>query len=244
MNYATQYAQPSAYITKKKSRLKIYDKHNVYLNDGDNFEVEIYNPKTISVLAKIKINGKYISDSGIIVRPGQRLFLERFLDAKNKFVFHTYTIDAKDPNWSAIKSNGDIEIEFYDEVTFNFGNGFLTTGTAYYNTPPSLTTTTYSPTVGSVTFTSANYSSNLNVSSNNNTSTIETGRVEMGNQSNQNFEYSNQQFSYLSLFRVSYKLLPQNTKNISTKELRNYCTECGKKVKNEYKFCPTCGTKI
>jgi len=54
------------------------------LNDGDEFEIELFNPKTNPVLAKISINGKRISERGIILNPGQRVFLERFLDSPEK----------------------------------------------------------------------------------------------------------------------------------------------------------------
>jgi hypothetical protein len=80
MNYATQVGKPTAHITNKKSRLKVYNGHLVFLNDKDNFEFELHNPKQKSVLVKIKLNGEYISTSGIVLKPGQRVFLERFLD--------------------------------------------------------------------------------------------------------------------------------------------------------------------
>ena len=67
MNYTTTIvSKPTAHITKKKSRLKIYNGNVVFLNDKDNFEFEIHNPKQTSVLCKIKLNGQYISTSGII----------------------------------------------------------------------------------------------------------------------------------------------------------------------------------
>ncbi len=60
MYYTTQVGKPTAHITKKKSRLKVYNGHTVFLNDKDNFEFEIHNPKQKSVLVKIKLNGEYI----------------------------------------------------------------------------------------------------------------------------------------------------------------------------------------
>jgi len=115
MNYATQVGKPTAHITKKKSRLKVYNGHIVFLNDKDNFEFEIHNPKQKSVLVKIKLNGEYISTSGVVLRPGQRVFLERFLDTNNKFEFSTYKVKDTSENRSAIDLNGDVLIEFYDE---------------------------------------------------------------------------------------------------------------------------------
>jgi len=75
--------KPTAHITVNKSRLKAYGS-TVYLQDGSNFEVELYNPSNQTHLAKIKINGSYISQAGIIIKPGERVFLERFIDIQNK----------------------------------------------------------------------------------------------------------------------------------------------------------------
>jgi len=126
MNYATQVGKPTAHITKKKSRLKVYNGHVVFLNDKDNFEFEIHNPKQKSVLCKIKLNGEYISTSGVVLRPGQRVFLERFLDSNNKFEFSTYKVKDTSENRSAIDLNGDVLIEFYDEQEVR--NNFLYLG--------------------------------------------------------------------------------------------------------------------
>jgi hypothetical protein len=60
MNYTTTVGKPTAHITKKKSRLKVYNGLNVFLNDKDNFEFEIHNPTNKTILAKIKLNGDYI----------------------------------------------------------------------------------------------------------------------------------------------------------------------------------------
>jgi len=123
MNYATQVGKPTAHITKKKSRLKVYNGHIVFLNDKDNFEFEIHNPTNKTVLCKIKLNGSYISTSGIVLKSGQRVFLERFLDSNNKFEFSTYKVKDTSENRSAIDLNGDILIEFYDEQEIS--NNFL-----------------------------------------------------------------------------------------------------------------------
>ena len=101
----TKVGKPTAHITKKKSRLKIYNGNTVFLNDKDNFEFEIHNPTQKSVLCKIKLNGEYISTSGVVIRPGQRVFLERFLDTNNKFEFSTYEVKDTSLNRTAIDLN-------------------------------------------------------------------------------------------------------------------------------------------
>lgn len=248
MNYTTKVGVPSAHLTKKKSRLKVYNGHNVFLNDGDNFEFELYNPKNKSVLAKIKLNGDYISNSGIILKPGQRVFLERFLDSNNKFVYSTYSVEDNDENRTAIALNGDVRIEFYDQENFVF-NPYL--GSCSYTTTwnGSLSNNTASPYYGNMTFTTSNsslVSAGINTTSNTMfvNGSLETGRVEKGESSSQNFTQSNENFSYAVSKYYDFKILPLSHKNKTVEEIRHYCTECGTKVKQKYKFCPSCGNKI
>lgn len=244
MNYATQVGKPTAHITKKKSRLKVYNGHIVFLNDKDNFEFEIHNPKQKSVLCKIKLNGEYISNGGVIINPGQRVFLERFLDTNNKFEFSTYKVKDTSENRSAIDLNGDVLIEFYDEgqtgyyphlTNGSWNNGWTTINTNspyFYN---SFTTSNPNNLVnGTFTTSSAFYASK----------TIETGRVEKGEKSDQSFVNSYASFVPHTCHKIELKILPLGNKNTSFDEIRQYCTECGTKVKKNYKFCPSCGNKI
>jgi hypothetical protein len=269
MNYATQVGKPTAHITKKKSRLKVYNGHVVFLNDKDNFEFEIHNPKQKSVLCKIKLNGEYISTSGVVLRPGQRVFLERFLDSNNKFEFSTYKVKDTSENRSAIDLNGDVLVEFYDEQYIS--NNFLyvgsnrtiygspsTTITPYYGTTISTTGGIgYSTTTSTFNTSNATYTSSINTdvimkdlkdkglySERKSKKSIETGRVEKGEQSNQNFTNSYEQFYYHTSHTIQFKIQPASTKNVSVEEIRQYCTECGTKTKKNYKFCPSCGNKL
>ena len=107
---------PSAHITKSRGRLKTYNS-NVYLKDGSTFEIELFNPKTVSVLAKIWINDTLISQSGIVLRPGQRAFIERFIDDPKKFMFNTYEVENTSEAKAATKANGKVRVDFYDEDT-------------------------------------------------------------------------------------------------------------------------------
>jgi hypothetical protein len=274
MNYATQVGKPTAHITKKKSRLKVYNGHVVFLNDKDNFEFEIHNPKQKSVLCKIKLNGEYISNNGVVLRPGQRVFLERFFDSNNKFEFSTYKVKDTSENRSAIDLNGDVQIEFYDEqeISNNFlyvggnrtiyGSGINTTLNYpnYYGT--TITTSggvTYGTTsVSTLTSSNATYTSSIDTNPIlrdiknrglynepiSKKKSIETGRVEKGDKSNQNFTNSYEQFYYHTSHTIKFKIQPASTKNVSVEEIRQYCTECGTKTKKNYKFCPSCGNKL
>ena len=105
---------PQSFITKDKHRLKQHI-DTVYLNNGDEFEVELFNPTLTKILAKIEMNGNSIGN-GIILRPGERIFLERYLDEAKKFLFETYEVDGNDGDVKrAIMKNGDVSVKFYEE---------------------------------------------------------------------------------------------------------------------------------
>ena len=257
MNYTTtKVSKPTAYITKKKSRLKVYNGNTVFLNDKDNFEFEIHNPTQKSVLCKIKLNGKYVFASGLIIKPGQRVFLERFLDSNNKFEFSTYEVKDTSENRDAIDLNGDVRIEFYDESQIvnypHLSGGNWNTGWTHINTG--------SPYYGNITFTnnssSAYFSNTSSVVGETNTfevpnirsvkskNSIETGRIEKGEKSNQKFTNSYEEFNYFTSHQISLKILPLSNKINTTEDIKHYCTECGIKTKSKYKFCPSCGNKL
>ena len=105
---------PTAHITVNRNRLRLYDS-NVYLKNGSTFEIELWNPKTTRVLAKIMINGVNVSSGGIVVNPGQRVYLERFLDVNRKFLFNTYEIENSVEAVEAAQLNGLVKVDFYDE---------------------------------------------------------------------------------------------------------------------------------
>ena len=221
------------------------------------------------------------STSGVVLRPGQRVFLERYLDSNNKFEFSTYDVKDTSENRSAIDLNGDVLIEFYDEqevrnnfyassgtVTVpnvipygnrtndyypKFGTTISTTGGITYGTTSLSTLSTsnasYTSSVSSDTFRSKFDTSKTLLSGKPNSlkkksKSIETGRVEKGEQSNQNFTNSYEQFNYHTSHTIKLKIRPTSTKNINVEEIRQYCTECGTKMKSNYKFCPSCGNKL
>ena len=253
MNYTTNnVGNPTAHITRKKSRLKMYNGDTVFLNDKDNFEFEVHNPTQKSVLCKIKLNGEYISTGGVVIRPCQRVFLERFLDTNNKFEFSTYEVKDTSLNRTAIDLNGDVRIEFYNEQTHQPSYSTYVSLNGMIN--GSSTVSTGSPYYGNMTFTTATtsssapmasyYSNTSSVSSLVGEPTIETGRVEKGEESKQNFTNLYQNFEYNVSHQISLKILPLSNKNKTTEDIKYYCTECGTKTKSKYKFCPSCGNKV
>lgn len=125
--------EPSAYVTKSKQRLKQHE-NNVYLNNGETFEIELFNPTQGRILAKIELNGKSIGP-GLIIRPGERTFLERYLDDKQgKFLFETYEVSDlnNDTIKNAIQNNGTVSVKFFKEEEQKFYGNVLTT---FINTP-------------------------------------------------------------------------------------------------------------
>lgn len=74
---------------------------------------------------------------------------------------------------------------------------------------------------------------------------IETGRVEKGSRSNQEFEYCDIDFEYYSFKTEHIHILPTSQKKVNVEETRRrYCSQCGKKVSPKDKFCSNCGAKL
>lgn len=254
MYQAIKNATPEAYITRKKSRAKIYHNNDIYLNDGELFEIELFNPKSSRVLTKIWLNGQEITASGIILNPGQRIFLERFIDSNNKFIYKTYEVENTNESLNAIQQNGNIEVKFYNEFfttlpafpsyqpTIWYGTTPPNhTGGYYYDNNTVFTISNNSIGLGGLgRTTTTSFSKNITPISD----SVETGRVEKGDSSNQSFETSYGNFNSVPTKEVRYKILPYSSKPIEVKDLKKYCTECGKSLKDTFKFCPSCGNKV
>lgn len=236
---------PQAFITKSKQRLKQYN-NIVYLKHGEEFQIELFNPTQEKLLSKILINGQYISMSGIVLRPGERIFLERYLDEPKRFRFDIYSIDAKDiAAMAAIEKNGKVGVHFFTEykpLTYTYTPGVT------YIQPPFITygVNTVFNTSGSINVTDVKYdnkahniSSNISVCNN---SKIETGRIDKGGYSSQKFDYENTSFNTYYTWNSEWKILPESERLITKKDLKVFCGYCGaKRKKDSYKFCPHCG---
>ena len=235
-NYNFGSAEPSAFITVRKQRQKQNGK-NVYLHDRTEFEIELHNPTTDSILAKISLNGSRISNSGIVIKPGQRVFLERYLDEDRKFLFETYEVSDSKTNQRAIENNGLVTVEFFNKMVFsNYGHlggyTYLSTNTLLYGS-------------GTPTITTSNGLGNSSIIGNTSTSVakIETGRVEKGNKSDQHFDSSYEMFNTNVSWIKEWKILPYSQKDKTIKDLVVKCS-CGTKMKDNYKFCPQCGNQV
>lgn len=102
-HYGIGTSMPEAHITRSKEknrgRVKIYSQNTVYLEKGEEFEIEIFNPTNTSILAKIEINGELISSTGLVLKPAQRVYLERYFDVDRRFKFDVYEVE----NWEKLK---------------------------------------------------------------------------------------------------------------------------------------------
>lgn len=263
--------RPEAWIAVSNNRQKVYDPHKlVYLDQNQEFQIELFNPDDISYLAKIGINGKSISQAGLVIKPGQRYFLDRFIDSNKKLLFSTYEVENNNPEVErAIENNGKISVRFYPETrwldvgrywygsntttispskwnnTISTGNTniFLCSGTSTHTLSGSITT---SGIVNSyVSSLSASNFVNTSIAGSLSPNTKETGRIEEGSKSDQTFSDSDLKFSGSFTYSSNYQILPRCVKPVEISEIRLYCTECGSRVKKKtWKFCPSCGEKI
>jgi hypothetical protein len=112
MNYTlssigTTMQNPQAFIARSKEkkfgRLKIYQNNIVYLEQGEEFTFELFNPTNQTILAKIEINGEFISNNGLVLKPAQRVFLERYFDIDRRFKFDIYQVE----DFEKIKKDAD-----------------------------------------------------------------------------------------------------------------------------------------
>ena len=261
MYYQKTDDKPCAYITKNKQRIKQFGQ-NVYLKDGSEFEIELYNPSRNTVLSKIKINGNFISGGGIILRPGERVFLERYLDVRRKFKFETYSVDSTNETMNAIANNGDVEILFYDEEDiidvrlnsypwtndYTYINRDINTGGSYprYGVTFTTSNTVINSADANINLTSLN-TSNDTVSRRltKKSKSIETGRVEKGSSSNQEFNSVSKNFNSWTVSTSVWKILPESQRPVEKRDLIEKCPKCSTKVKkSSWKFCPECGHQL
>lgn len=192
----------------------------IYLKDGEEFELELYNPTTNNLKAVIKIDGKPIVDGGLVLRCGQRVYLECFPDSKKKFTFKTYEVENTNESISAIANNGKVSISYYRENIFNnYNYNNYRQYDPYYDINTYVYGTNLEP--------NTNFNMNLNTRSTDNTTSItgqdcsiETGQVDGGKDSNQNFGTINMDFEYATIKTYDFQILPISQKPLSPKEFK------------------------
>lgn len=259
INVNNEVSTPQAFIAVNKSRIKQYDKSSntptYYLQKGQEFQLELFNPTTGTILAKIFLNGNAISQGGLVLRPGERIFLDRYIDVPKKFLFDTYEVANTSEVKKAIEDNGDFKVEFYREHTPMY---YGTTLGGYYNNDVIGTyiNTTGINSIYSGDITLGNNTAPINMNYTTtpegpnirelkSKKTIETGRVEQGSTSDQKLQTVNKNWDYFPFHTIEYKMLPLSQKINTTDDIKvkKYCTNCGTKLRPTHKFCSNCGSK-
>ena len=302
---STENPKPNAWVVNDsdRGRKSIKSGNRIYLQDGQNFQIELHNPLTESVLADVRVNGNSVSKTGIVLRPAERFYLDCFVEDKKKFIFKTYEVEDTSESKKSISKNGTVEVFFYKEETFSVNNWinkfdkiiekhyypYYYPYPSYPTYPSYLTYPSY-PTCTRVTWgvyngtniTGGGFTTNNIVGSLNNTNTssnlsiindgsfnmssldmrpkysnecsfnehfnskIETGRIEKGEESKQEFSEIDMEFEKYHISSVLYQILPESQKPVETTDIKKrFCHECGtKSLKDMAKFCHECGTKL
>lgn len=278
-----------AKVAVNKSLLKEFhnsqDERIVYLNDGQEFQIQIFNPYQYIIGVCFSFNSDNINKSKLLVlKPGERVWLERYLDSSNKFVFSTYEVGASKEVKKAIEKNGILNIYFYkekekqnniwistttitnediqpytypnwkDNIIYCDNNVVTSNLATYIN--DSITTAYYSDLTPKSTCTAASTAANYGSSRSLNTDikvgtnscinkkSIETGRIDKGSYSNQNFSNYYGDFESWYFKKETIHILPTSQKQVSSNDLKKqYCYNCGRKLNQKFKFCPYCGAK-
>ena len=191
-------SKPNAWIVNSTDKgRKSIKNGKVYLKDSEEFQIELFNPLSECVLADIKLNGQPISKTGLVLKPGQRFYLDCFIDDNKKFIFSTYEVEQTLESLNAINNNGKLEVFFYKESVVSVRNWRDRFNTVIieryypsYPTYPYWTTTPYygtntgnigtgigTTTIGTTTNSFNTYGSNVNLTG----SATTTGSYTLGN---------------------------------------------------------------
>lgn len=282
-----------------KSLLKEYSNNEysriVYMDNNSEFQIQIFNPYTYTIGAVISIDNKSLGNT-LIIKPGERIWLERYLSEARKFLFSTYEVSGTNSEVKkAIEKNGEIEIKFYKEKE----KMYIPSSITYINSNPWFQPLKYDvtqPLKYEVTCDAATnlYNSNISADLSSHVSKglgnvetfgfaddcslelssvkgtrsmskttlnnfksqaknisckvdnkIETGRVEKGSHSDQQFYTMDIDFEYFPFSTEIIKILPTSQKPVYKNDLtKQYCSNCGRKLNTKYKFCPYCGAKV
>lgn len=241
-----------------------------YMKDGQAFIIMLHNPTRQKIAARLLLNGK-AEQSMIVLKPGQRAWLERFIDIDRKFVFETYEVDDTAESHDAIANNGKVRVEFYaEEIHMNtpvfveqpvyipvirpvIVNPIIVHPNPWpYNNPHWYYNGTTN--IGSVCYDSlSDNAGGMSVNSLKSPGVpivehdqsavpqMETGRVEAGAVSNQKFHASFDSFNNYYFHVEEFRLMPEKYK--PAEKIKLHCVKCGRAQKSGDIFCGTCGTK-
>lgn len=111
--------QNLAKLAISKSLLKEYSNSEysriVYMKNNSEFQIQIFNPYTYTIGINITIDNKSLGQT-LVLKPGERIWLERYLNEAKKFLFSTYEVNGESKQvQEAIAKNGEIKLEFFKE---------------------------------------------------------------------------------------------------------------------------------
>lgn len=317
-HYRLADSTPSAIILARNPRtssldeLKTYQGNDIFLNNGDEFQIRLFNPLSEKIGAQVSINGK-TPNRLLVLNPGEVVDVDRFIDEQRRMIFETYQYDdGNSAAKSAVANNGIVQINFHKEfvpvqwpvynntvtTTFPFSGGSNTYATLHntggmgtvglagsagtYGNSSTLTSNCFHLSADITLDMNANITSDNNIVSTPNSSFSapgvycmdrdlsfvsdnqpqyksksptsrklsksmlkETGRVEKGEKSDQRFKSVDIQFETYAFHTIIYHLKPMSEKNSYIKEVREYCTTCGYRLRNDkWMFCPKCGERL
>ena len=237
--------KPDAWVVSPSDRgRKSIKNGKVYLKHGEEFEIEIFNPLTDCVLADIKLNGSSVSKNGLVIKPGQRFYLDCFIDDNKKLTFGTYEVEITAESEESTSENGKLEIFFYKESVVSINNWrtrfdrliIERSHPAYYpgHIPSRVPNIWFgdSPTIKGINTTpfggttennlyarGGKFRSAIGEPSKSPLSGFETGRVEKGTNSAQKFDEVDMEFESLYISSTAILLLPESRKPAEASEL-------------------------
>lgn len=261
----TNYSNMTA-IAVNKSLLKEYQTsygRTVYLDKDSEFQIKLFNPTTETVAAEVFVNEKSLGEK-IIIRPGQLVWLERYLDEAKKFRFDTYEVDASvEEVKQAIRNNGDIKVKFYKEKQHCDSFRGFTNLNPYYgnveiNSAPNwngndiicstnnLSNTSLTSNIVTMDSYSCNYSATYNVNGGVNTACsthpykVKKRGISQPTETGrvEKGSYSSQRFTTIDLDIESWPFATEEIKLLPKSQKPVY------KEDLEKLYCPQCGRKV
>lgn len=250
-SYWTNSRNPGVSLTIAKNEVKPARDGMFYLKDGQDFELKLENKGSYPILAKISWNGAD-EPNGLILTPGQKIFLERFLNENKRLTYKVAEISEELKDFVDAKL-GEVKVSFYKEI---ITLPDLPGPTSPY--PPSwpidqgpgspyLPNHPYNPyyysdnTSGGPIFRSNDLTLNASNMSLNSKS-IKVGKISQGEKTSQEFIKSNREFEDKPFYEKTLNIIPIENKPADLL-IRKYCSECGSKKKDKWKYCPYCGEK-
>lgn len=129
--YSQQIPECEILVNKQKRKSYGKKKSKVYLNNGDDIQIHLFNPHHERIGAQLEFNGKK-EEKLLVINPGQKVLLDRFVDSKKKIKFSTYFVYGNNKQVKeAIKDNGNLRIHFWTDTKPVYNYNYNTS--SYYS---------------------------------------------------------------------------------------------------------------